>query len=123
MPSWFRLVVQLNPPGERPLQGIGGSTVSLLEKGMRISSARALSPVCSGLRRDRWPVVLMSAPTTTGYTVYDREYYLAPDAIQFVRPGLNISIQSAQIGSDGRISTDFQFTDVPRPGRHPNRWT
>jgi len=68
-------------------------------------------------------VVLMSAPTTTGYTVYDREYSLAPDAIQFVRTGLNISIQSAQIGSDGTISTDFQIKDVPRPGRHPNRST
>ena len=45
----------------------------------------------------------MSAPTTTGYTVPG--YYLVPDAIQFVRPGLNISIQSAQTGSDGTIST------------------
>ena len=63
----------------------------------------------------------MSAPTTTGYTVPG--YYLVPDAIQFVRPGLNISIQSAQIGSDGTISTDFQIADVPRTGRHPNRWT
>ena len=61
----------------------------------------------------------MRAPTTTGYTVYDREYYLAPDAIQFVRPGLNISIQSAQLGSDGTISTDFQITDVPAAGAAP----
>ena len=66
-------------------------------------------------------VVLMSAPTTTGYTVSG--YYLVPDAIQFVRPGLNISIESAQIGSDGTISTDFQITDVPRRVGTPNRWT
>ena len=61
----------------------------------------------------------MRAPTTTGYMVYDRVFYLLPDAIQFVRPGLHISIQSAQIGSDGTISTDFQITDVPTAGRHP----
>ena len=90
---------------------------------MRISSARALRRYVLAFVVIAGAVVLMSAPTTTGYTVYDREYYLAPDAIQFVRPGLNISIQSAQIGSDGTISTDFQITDVPRPGRHPNRWT
>ena len=87
---------------------------------MRISSARALRRYVLA-----WvviAVVLMSAPTTTAYTVYDREYYLAPDGIQFL-PGLNIGIQSAQIGSDGTISTDFQIADVPRPGRHPNRWT
>ena len=66
---------------------------------MRISSAR-----CAGMF---WPsfviagaVVLMSAPTTTGYTVYDREYFLAPDALQFVRTGPNISIQSVRIGYD-----------------------
>src|SRR6516225_3776747 len=78
------------------------------------SSAGALSPVCFGLRRDRWRCGSDACAHHNGlYTVYDREYYLAPDAIQFVRPGLNISIQSAQIGSDGTISTDFQIiTDV-----------
>jgi len=90
---------------------------------MRISSARALRRYVLAFVVIAGAVVLMSAPTTTGYTVYDREYSLAPDAIQFVRTGLNISIQSAQIGSDGTISTDFQIKDVPRPGRHPNRST
>ena len=114
------LVVQLNPPGERPLQGIGGSTVSLY--GENVCGLPRLAR-CAGRF---WPsvviagaVVLMRAPTTTGYMVYDRVFYLLPDAIQFVRPGLHISIQSAQIGSDGTISTDFQITDVPRPGRPP----
>jgi hypothetical protein len=85
------------------------------------SSAGALSPVCFGLRRDRWRCGSDACAHHNGlYTVYDREYYLAPDAIQFVRPGLNISIQSAQIGSDGTISTDFQIiTDVPPAGSAP----
>jgi hypothetical protein len=74
---------------------------------MRISSARALRWNVLAFVVIAAGVVLMSAPRTTGYTVYDREYYLAPDAIQFVRPGLNRSIQSAQVGSDGTISTDF----------------
>jgi hypothetical protein len=80
---------------------------------MRISSARALRRYVLAFVVIAGAVVLMKAPTTTGYTVYDREYYLAPDAIQFVRPGLDISIQSAQIGSDGTISTDSHITDVP----------
>jgi OmcA/MtrC family decaheme c-type cytochrome len=90
-----------------------------LETSTRISSARALRRYVLAFVVIAGAVVLMSSPTTTGYTVNDREYYLAPDAIQFVRPGLNISIQSAQVGSDGTISTDFRITDVPPAGAAP----
>ena len=55
----------------------------------------------------------------SGYTIHDREFYLAANTIQFVRPGLNISIVSASIASDGTISTDFKVTDVPPKGTAP----
>lgn len=61
-------------------------------------------------------VVAVQATKKTGYTVHDKAYYLSPHDIQYVRPGLNISIVSAQIAQDGTISVDFQLTDVPPTG-------
>lgn len=61
-------------------------------------------------------VVLMSATRKAGFTVHDREYYVAANTIQFVRPGLTINIVSAAIASDGTISVDFKLTDVPPTG-------
>jgi len=68
-------------------------------------------------------VVLMSAPTTTATRSMIGDIIWFPTPFSSFDRGLNIIIQSAQIGSDGTISTDFQIADVPRPGRHPNRWT
>lgn len=66
--------------------------------------------------------VLMSAPRNvqrSGYSIHDQEYYVAANTIQFVRPGLNISIVSASITGGGVISTDFKVTDVPPAGAAP----
>ena len=60
--------------------------------------------------------VLMSAPKRNGYSIHDREFYIDPHTIQFVRPGLNISVVSATIAQDGTVSTDFKVTDVPPTG-------
>lgn len=47
----------------------------------------------------------------SGYTVYDKEYYLSSTTLQFIRPGLNIQIKSASIGQDGTISVDYTLKD------------
>ena len=62
---------------------------------------------------------LVGLAKRSGYTIHDREFYVAANTIQFVRPGLNISIVSASIASDGTISTDFKVTDVPPKGALP----
>ncbi len=56
-------------------------------------------------------VVLMSAPKKTEFTIHDKEYYAAPNVINFVRPGLAIKIVSANIAQDGTISVDYRLTD------------
>src|SRR6516162_6493757 len=62
-------------------------------------------------------VGLMSSARKTGFTLHDKRYYADPHLVQFVRPGLNINIVSANIASDGTISVDFKVTDVPPSGQ------
>ena len=38
------------------------------------------------------------------YSPHERAFYTDPRTVQFVRPGLTITINSAQIGADGTIS-------------------
>ena len=65
-------------------------------------------------------VVLVNAQRQkTGFTPHEKAYYADANTIQFVRPGLNINIVSAQIKSDGTISVDFKLTDVPPSGTTP----
>jgi len=57
-------------------------------------------------------VLLMSAPPKKGgFTVHDRAYYTDAATAAFARPGLNLSIVSAKIASDGTISVDYKVTD------------
>jgi len=64
-------------------------------------------------------VALMSAPKKTNLTVHDKAFYADANTIQFVRPGLNISIVSAKIAADFTISVDFKLTDTPPAGQAP----
>ena len=57
-------------------------------------------------------LLLMSAPKKTGFTKHDKAYFADPNLVQFVRPGLNISIVKGQIASDGTISVDYKITDA-----------
>ena len=41
----------------------------------------------------------------------DKAYYADPATINFVRPGLTMTIASANIASDGTISVDYKLTD------------
>src|SRR5438105_8312052 len=45
------------------------------------------------------------------YSANTKAFYLADPTVQFVRPGLAITIQSASVASDGTISTTFKIAD------------
>jgi OmcA/MtrC family decaheme c-type cytochrome len=45
------------------------------------------------------------------YTTHDRAYFLDDPTVQFVRPGLTITVQSASVASDGTITATFTVTD------------
>jgi OmcA/MtrC family decaheme c-type cytochrome len=53
---------------------------------------------------------LVSAPNSL-YTTSDKAYYADPNLINFVRPGLTVTILSASIAADGTIQTRFRLTD------------
>lgn len=45
------------------------------------------------------------------FTKHDKAYYAKPALVDFVRPGLTITINSAQISSSGAISVTYTLTD------------
>jgi len=47
----------------------------------------------------------------TVYTPRDKAFYANPALVDFVRPGLNITINSAQISSSGTITVTYTLTD------------
>src|SRR5436305_2676666 len=56
-------------------------------------------------------LALMSAPKKTAFTKRDKAYYADANTVNFVRPGLNITIVSAKIANDGTISVDYKLAD------------
>jgi OmcA/MtrC family decaheme c-type cytochrome len=54
---------------------------------------------------------LASVPNKNGFTPRDKAYYASDVTVNFVRPGLNITIVSANIAQDGTISVDYKITD------------
>jgi OmcA/MtrC family decaheme c-type cytochrome len=56
-------------------------------------------------------LALMSAPKKTTFTKHDKAYYADPNVVNFVRPGLNITISSAKIASDGTITVGYKLAD------------
>lgn len=46
------------------------------------------------------------------FTKHDKAYYADPKLINFVRPGLAIKIQSADISSDGTVRVQFSVADL-----------
>src|ERR1035438_7341878 len=45
------------------------------------------------------------------YGPHDKAYYLPKATVDFVRPGLTITVQSATIASNGTITTTFTVSD------------
>ncbi len=55
--------------------------------------------------------LLLWAQKKSVFTPYEKAYYADPSQVEFVRPGLVISVVSAKIASDGTISVDYKLTD------------
>jgi len=55
--------------------------------------------------------VLSSATRKSAFTPRDKAYYADQNTINFVRPGLKITIVSAKVATDGTLSVDYKLTD------------
>jgi OmcA/MtrC family decaheme c-type cytochrome len=55
--------------------------------------------------------VALVGSSKSPYTTHDKAYYADRQVIDFVNPGLNITINSAQISSSGAISVTYTLTD------------
>ena len=55
--------------------------------------------------------VLPSATKKSEFTPRDKAYYASQNTINFVRPGLTITIVSAKIAADGTLNVDYKLTD------------
>jgi OmcA/MtrC family decaheme c-type cytochrome len=53
----------------------------------------------------------LSSATHSPYTRREKAFFADPESVQFVRPGLNITINSANIAADGTITTVYTLTD------------
>lgn len=56
-------------------------------------------------------VSLTSATRSRPYSRHEKAFYADEATVQFVRPGLNITINSATIGPDGTITVVYSLTD------------
>ena len=55
-------------------------------------------------------VTLISAPRKP-YSTHEKAYYASPDLVEFVRPGLTITVNSAAIAANGAITVTYTLTD------------
>lgn len=78
---------------------------------MRIPSALLAGRYAFAVTLVAGSMFLMSAEKKTGFTVHDKAYYADAATVNFVRPGLNISVVSAKIAADGTISVDYKLAD------------
>ena len=56
-------------------------------------------------------VVLLTSASTGPFTPHDKAYYASQKDQSFVRPGLTVTIVSAEIATDGTIKARVKFTD------------
>ena len=55
-------------------------------------------------------ISLVSAPRSP-FSIHEKAFYADAATVQFVRPGLTITVNSAAVGSDGTITTVYTVTD------------
>jgi OmcA/MtrC family decaheme c-type cytochrome len=55
-------------------------------------------------------VVLVAARKST-FTPHEKAFYADPSVVEYVNPGLTITVVSAKIASNGTISVDYKLTD------------
>src|SRR5690348_12310522 len=56
-------------------------------------------------------VSLISATRPRPYNVHEKAYFMDAQTVEFVRPGLNITISSASIAANGTITVNYTLTD------------
>ena len=79
---------------------------------MRLSYSRAWVGCCAvALAVIAGAAVLSSAVRKSSFTPRDKAYYADQNTINFVRPGLKITIVSAKVATDGTLSVDYKLTD------------
>lgn len=89
----------LDSPSEEPKQKM---FLRICRKStFRIAAVLAALVLCA---------VLVSAPSSP-FTEKDKAYYADPNMVNFVRPGLQFKILSAEIATDGTIRARFRVTD------------
>src|SRR5579872_1518587 len=76
---------------------------------MVILMAIGLVPVTAQTLRTR--SATPKTPTKNDFSINELEYYLSNDVIGYIRPGVQISVNSVTIGSDRRPVVDFNLTD------------
>src|ERR1019366_7505559 len=78
---------------------------------MRLSYSRAWVGRCAVALAVIAGAAVLSSATRNGFTPRDKAYYADQNTINFVRPGLTITIVSAKIAADGTLSVDYKLTD------------
>jgi hypothetical protein len=53
----------------------------------------------------------LTSATRTPYTPREKAYFADDNTVQFVRPGLTITINSANIAADGTVTVVYTYTD------------
>src|ERR1039457_5343869 len=79
---------------------------------MRLSYSRAWVGRCAVALAVIAGAAVLSSATRNGFTPRDKAYYADQNTINFVRPGLTITIVSAKIAADGTLSVDYKLSDA-----------
>src|SRR5450759_4740467 len=78
---------------------------------MRLSYSKAWVGRCAVALAVIAGAAVLSSATKSAFTPRDRAYYADQNTINFVRPGLTMTIVSAKIADDGTLSVDYKLTD------------
>jgi OmcA/MtrC family decaheme c-type cytochrome len=78
---------------------------------MRLSYSRAWVGRCAVALAVIAGAAVLSSATKSAFTPRDKAYYADQNTINFVRPGLTMTIVSAKIADDGTLSVDYKLTD------------
>jgi OmcA/MtrC family decaheme c-type cytochrome len=75
-------------------------------------TAGALVVIPAGNTRDTRTVAARGAPDPAAmYTAQQKEHYLSKAEVEYIRPGLTITVNSVTIGDDRRPVVDLTYTD------------
>src|SRR5215469_560969 len=93
-----------------PCYTLGRAVLLFGDYRMRISQSVFALGRC-GLALLLSVAALMGAPKKSTFSPRDKAYYASQAAVDFVRPGLTVTVVSANIAQDGTISVDYRLSD------------